>query len=416
MNDRLSANWIQHYPNLSNEPVSVEPIVSAEFFIKERERVFGRSWLVIGRVEDIAVAGDWFVKEIPSPKASVLVVRDKEGVIRAFHNTCKHRGSKLALGGSGNSVKGFACPLHGWIYDPAGKLAYIPDEEEFYKLDKSTLGLTPIHSGVWEGFIFINLDRTPAVTLDAFLGGMKDNYAGYFDSMKEVAHYTTTADINWKLLFDVSLEAYHVFSIHPIHPVTDKAEKQANKPFARPVFKMPSIILDALHRVVTVPGDPQRPQSPVEQLMIKSGMGTSFTFAEAANKPAGLPRGVNPGGVAGWSFDVLGLFPNTVVLTGRGIWVSIIMWPEAVDRTFFDIRIYMVAPKNMAQRVCQESVIAMTRDVMREDLDHVEPQQNSIESGAITHLQLCDQELAVRHGYAVLQQVVERGFPGEVSA
>jgi glycine betaine catabolism A len=125
---------------------------------------------------------------------------------------------------------------------------------------------------------------------------------------------------------------------------------------------------------------------------------------------------VNPGGVPAWSFDVLGLFPNTIILTGRGISVSIVMWPHAPDRTFFDIRVYMKPVQNMAQRVCREAIITMTRDVMREDFDHVEPQQSALSPDAITHFQLSDQELAVRHGYAVLRQVIERGFPGEVAA
>lgn len=415
MNDRASFNYIRNYPDISNSPVSVDPILSPEFFIKERDRVFRRSWLLVGRVEDIAKPGDWFVKEMASPKTSILVIRDKDGKINAFHNTCKHRGSKLALGGHGSNIKGFSCPLHGWIYDPTGKLAYVPDEEEFYALDKSKLDLTPINSGIWEGFIFINLDKKPAMTLDAFMGDLRDQYAGYFQSMTEVAHYANSGAMNWKLLFDVSVEAYHVFSVHPIHPVTDKAEKQANKPFARPAFKMPSILLDVLHRRVAVPGDPNRPQSPTEQLMIKYGVVTSFTFA-TPEKSADLPSGVNPDAVPAWSFDVIGFFPNLVLLTGRGIYVTITMWPEAIDKTFFDVRVYMNPTKNMAEKICQESIIAMTRDVIREDLDHVEPQQSSIESGAITHLQLSDQELAVRHGYSVLHRVINDGFPGEVAA
>ena len=101
---------------------------------------------------------------------------------------------------------------------------------------------------------------------------------------------------------------------------------------------------------------------------------------------------------------------------GRGIYVTIVMWPLAVDRTFFDIRVYMKPVRNMAERVCREAIVAMTRDVMREDFDHVEPQQSALSLDAVGHLQLSDQELAVRHGYAVLQRIVERGFEGEVAA
>lgn len=416
MNQPATANWIRNYPDMGTEPVPVEPAISPEFFLKERERVFRRAWMVVGRAEDLPAPGDWFVKDIPSPKASVLVVRGEDGVIRAFHNTCQHRGSRLAHQHCGSGVKGFNCPLHGWTYDTAGALAYVPDEGEFYRLDKPALGLTPVHCELWEGFIFLNLDRTPALSLAAFLGEIRDGYLGYFDELEEAAHYTVTANVNWKLLYDVSVEAYHVFSIHPIHPVSDESEKAVGKPPAKPEVKLPNITLYRLHRQVTVPGNPFRPQSPVEQLMIKYGVVTSFTFPEAGAKPADLPPLVNPGGVPAWSFDVLGLFPNTIILTGRGIAVSIVMWPHAHDRTFFDIRVYMKPIQNMAQRICREALIAMTRDVMREDFDHVEPQQSALSPDAITHFQLSDQELAVRHGYAVLRRVIEQGLPGEVAA
>ncbi len=414
MNQPANEQWIRNYPNLGTEQISTEAATSPEFFEQERDQVFRRSWLVVGRQQDVADSGDWFLKEVPSPKASVLVMRGEDGVIRAFYNTCKHRGSKLVHENCGSGVKGFSCPLHGWVYDSSGNLAFVPDENEFYQLDKPALGLTKINCEVWEGFIFINLDPQPQLTLKEFLGEIYDSYDGYFDGLEEASHYTVTADINWKLLFDVSVEPYHVFSIHPIHPVSDETEKEVGKPPEIPEIKLPHIVLHELHRLVTVPGNPFRPQSPVEQLMIKYGVVSSFTFPEPGEKPADLPVGVNPGNVPAWSFDVLGMFPNNVVLTGRGIYVTIVMWPEAVDKTFFDIRIYMKPVNNMAERICREAIIAMTRDVMREDFDHVEPQQSALSPDAIQYIQLSDQELAVRHGYAALRKVMNEGFRGEL--
>ena len=414
MNQPANAQWIRNYPDLGTEQLSTDAVTSPEFFERERDQVFRRSWLVVGRQEDVAESGDWFLKEVPSPKASVLVMRGDDGAVRAFYNTCKHRGGKLVHENCGSGVKGFSCPLHGWVYDSSGNLSYVPDENEFYQLDKPALGLTKINCEVWEGFIFINLDPQPQLTLKEFLGEIHDSYNGYFEGLEEASHYTVTADINWKLLFDVSVEAYHVFSVHPIHPVSDEAEKEVGKPPEIPEIKLPHIVLHELHRLVTVPGNPFRPQSPVEQLMIKYGVVSSFTFPEPGEKPADLPAGVNPGNVPAWSFDVLGMFPNNVLLTGRGIYVTIVMWPEAVDKTFFDIRIYMKPVKNMAERICREAIIAMTRDVMREDFDHVEPQQSALSPEAIQYIQLSDQELAVRHGYAALRKVMNEGFRGEL--
>ena len=103
-------------------------------------------------------------------------------------------------------------------------------------------------------------------------------------------------------------------------------------------------------------------------------------------------------------------FPNFLILTGRGLYVTITMWPQGADRSYYDTRVYMKPAANMAERVVQEAVIAMTRDVMREDFDHVEPQQAALESGGVDHIWLSDQELAVRHNYAVLDAVIRRGL------
>ena len=90
-NDR----WHWQYPDLGTGPVPIEPIVSPEYFALERERIFRRTWLHMGRVEQIPEAGDYFVKELPVCRTSILVVRGKDGQVRAFHNVCSHRCNKL---------------------------------------------------------------------------------------------------------------------------------------------------------------------------------------------------------------------------------------------------------------------------------------------------------------------------------
>lgn len=87
--------WHDRYPELGTGPIPIEPYISREYFEKERERIFRKVWLNIGRVEQIPSSGDYFVKDLAMCNTSILVVRGKDGVIRAFHNMCSHRGNQL---------------------------------------------------------------------------------------------------------------------------------------------------------------------------------------------------------------------------------------------------------------------------------------------------------------------------------
>src|SRR3546814_17325239 len=110
----------------------------------------------------------------------------------SFHNACTHLGNKLwqkladssAFVKCGNK-KYFTCEFHGWVFSDKGDVVDIPDQENFFDLDKQALGLVPIHIAFWEGFIFVNFAEQPHLTLDEQLGGLKEQPAGYpFDSYK----------------------------------------------------------------------------------------------------------------------------------------------------------------------------------------------------------------------------------------
>ncbi len=127
-------SWTEHNPELDTAPVSYESAISPEFFELEREAVFKRAWLNVGRVEQLPRKGGFFTKELPGLKTSLIVVRGKDERIRAFHNVCRHRGNKLVwTDHPGEEVSGtcrqFACKYHGWTYDLEGRLTFILQEE-----------------------------------------------------------------------------------------------------------------------------------------------------------------------------------------------------------------------------------------------------------------------------------------------
>src|SRR6266513_2554778 len=88
-------SWTQHYPELGTGPVSYEDSISPEHYELERKAIFERTWLNVGRVEQIPRKGSYFTRELSAARTSVIVVRDGDGEIRAFHNMCRHRGNKL---------------------------------------------------------------------------------------------------------------------------------------------------------------------------------------------------------------------------------------------------------------------------------------------------------------------------------
>ena len=144
---------------LSTGPVPLMPYHSEEFFQAERDQIFKRAWLVIGRVEDIPEPGDFMRRDVDIAGVSVLLTRSKGGEIRAFHNTCAHRGTEVVMAREGNASR-FVCPYHNWTYRNDGSLMGIPDEKAFFGVDKSTCGLEKIAVGTWEGYIFINLQSS----------------------------------------------------------------------------------------------------------------------------------------------------------------------------------------------------------------------------------------------------------------
>ncbi|MGH7961130.1 MAG: aromatic ring-hydroxylating oxygenase subunit alpha [Candidatus Binatia bacterium] len=133
--------WHDQYPELGTDPIPIEPYISPEYFALERERIFRRVWLNVGREEEIPQPGDYLVKDLAVCNTSLLIVRGKDGTVRAFHNMCSHRGNKLVWNGRG-SCQAFACKFHGWTYNAKGQLTFVPDEDNFFALDKREHGLS----------------------------------------------------------------------------------------------------------------------------------------------------------------------------------------------------------------------------------------------------------------------------------
>src|SRR5689334_8686632 len=114
-------SWTERYPELGTEPVSYQDSISPQWYDRERDAIFGRTWLNLGRVEQLPRKGSYFTKELDAARTSVIVVRGMDDEVRAFHNICRHRGNKLVWSDfpreeTEGTCRNFTCKYHGWRY------------------------------------------------------------------------------------------------------------------------------------------------------------------------------------------------------------------------------------------------------------------------------------------------------------
>ncbi len=390
---RLSSS----YPQLGTGPIPIEPYISEAYFDQEKEKIFRRVWLNVGRAVHIPNTGDYFVKHLAVLGGSVLVVRGDDGRIRAFHNVCQHRGNQLVYDDHG-CRKAFTCGFHQWVFDTRGRLKHVADEEQFFNLNKADYNLPEFACDTWNGFIFINFQQTPKQGLREYLGPIGDDLQDYpFDEMERVGAWRTRVNCNWKVHMDAFQESYHVVGVHSRSLAdafnnTGKANSLACN--AR---------LYAGHRGLSIPANPNYSPKPAEALAFSA----AATVMQGTGFGATAPKGVNHGGMENWGFDANVIFPNTVISAANGWCLVQTYTPEAVDRTYWEINLYMPRAATLAEKVAQSYSANLIRDVlMMEDATTLERTFQGLRSGGIRHLLFSDQEIACRHQYEVVNSMV----------
>lgn len=184
---------------------------SPELFDLETKQVFRRNWHSVGHVAEIPNAGDFFRFDLAGEP--LLIVRGKDGAVRALSAVCRHRWMLLAEG-SGNSGT-ISCPYHKWTYALDGSLMAAPLMQEADELDRDACALPNFACEIWQGVIFVNLDSN-AKSLAVSLEPLAREFAPWkMDEMEIVGRVEFEQAFNWKLLADNFMEAYHHFSIHP---------------------------------------------------------------------------------------------------------------------------------------------------------------------------------------------------------
>jgi glycine betaine catabolism A len=191
-----------------------------ETFTREQERVFEATWACAVRCDDVAAPGAF--RQVQAGRESVLVVRGRDGVLRAFLNVCRHRGALLCTEESGQTRRTLRCPYHAWTYGLDGALVGAPNLRSMTDVDRSTHGLVPVALREWLGYAWVCVaDDPPSFERDvqgAVHERLGDRAAIEGYGVERLAlgrriRYDVRA--NWKLVVENFMECYHCATIHP---------------------------------------------------------------------------------------------------------------------------------------------------------------------------------------------------------
>jgi Rieske 2Fe-2S family protein len=178
----------------------------------ERKNVFAVDWVIVGRASEAADPGTYFVTELDGE--SIIVVRARDGDLRAFYNVCRHRGTAVVEEPCGKAVR-FQCPYHAWIYDLDGTLVRAKHTEDLEDFSLADYGLAPIRLETWQGFVFLNLNPR-ANSLADQLGDLLDHVARFdFGTLRPARTIEYEVAANWKFIAENYSECYHCPGLHP---------------------------------------------------------------------------------------------------------------------------------------------------------------------------------------------------------
>lgn len=328
----------------------------------ERDRIFRRTWVFAGHESELAEPGAY--KLFTHTGAPIVVVRGEDDVVRAFYNSCRHRGAPVTRDECG-VAKRLTCQYHSWSYGTDGQLKAVPDERSFTDIDRDELGLVPVRCETWEGFLFISEDPDAPPLLE-FLGPLAEQMREIDGpSQRLVGTQTHHLDCNWKLMVDAFLEVYHIRTIHP-----DNAALLYN---------------DQSVTVSMLPNGHSR-------LTVEKK-------DELRDMPMVSPEYDNPMVPELWrqTSTSFGVFPNLVVPMDTGAFTWLCMWPRGLDHTELELRWY--APEWDGDEVPDEHAMRMTlfETVMAQDTANMGPIQESVSSPGARPFQIGWHERLIHH-------------------
>ncbi|MFI6353589.1 aromatic ring-hydroxylating dioxygenase subunit alpha [Streptomyces sp. NPDC050743] len=389
--DHATRHWAERFPELGTGPISTDRFISREFYERERELVFRKTWINVGTVRDFPADAAFFVRDIDVLGVSLLIVRDEDGRIQAYQNVCAHRGNKLIWEKDGACPRMFACRFHGWGYGSKdGALDFVPDEDQFYFPNRNELGLTPVTTDTWNGFVFVHMMEQPPQTLREHLGPLADRLDDFpFERLSLEYRYDVPEKNNWKIAIDAQNEIYHVPMLAPLHRFLSGGAFHTNDDGYTRIADFQRL---GLHSVYTSKSDPDFPDT---------ASGNAHAAAHPAFGELILPIDTP------FAFHVV--FPNLVIAFFNNSMFTYNFWPSAVDQTTWEIRLHYPEPASLGERVLVEQAKCRFRDLLCEDQAGHQALHVGLKSRARDEFVLGEQEVQIRAFHTTLDHVMQRG-------
>tara|TARA_R110001599_G_scaffold26856_2_gene94597 strand:+ start:39022 stop:40239 length:1218 start_codon:yes stop_codon:yes gene_type:complete len=369
---------------LGTRPIPAKPYYDPEWFELERDAIFRRSWQCIGHVCELPDSGSFIRRELEVLRASLLIVRSKDGTLRAFHNVCTHRGTQLVEEAQGKRSR-FSCPYHMWTFGSDGELVSAPDFEQF-NLDKEDCALKQVAIDICAGLIFVYLGDDPP-PLRNWLGPLAEQMETLpVARATTFSEYSYEIDANWKLTYDNFQENYH---LRFIHPRSGQSACAPDNPFGYPK----EFDFIGPHRTQTIWTNPNPDPAPF----------LSTAFARLV--PNAAQKGLLD---TPYGRKYFALFPSFFMLgTPLQNFVHIV-YPISAEKSRGVIRLYWVDDDaNASERFGREALMVTARDVHSEDVHVIEAGQRGLSSGALTHIHMQTQEALCRHLFNIVEEMVE---------
>jgi phenylpropionate dioxygenase-like ring-hydroxylating dioxygenase large terminal subunit len=363
--------------------IPVERHTSDDFWQLEQDHLWTKTWILAGRAETAPNPGDYFVfDDLGDP---MLIVRGTDGEIRAFYNTCQHRGAPVVRDRIGSSRR-LRCQYHSWTYDITdGHLISVPDERDFVGLDFAQRCLPAISCEVYGGFVFISRDPN-ARPLIEWLGQAAEMFAPFqTESLREIYRRSVIVPCNWKVTAEAFLEVYHFRHIHSHNGVSLLDNRGAAM----------GLYPNGHSRMIT-------PFS--EQRIAKSGMAGWDDWKPIAQGPFALIDSAPD--MVRCTSTAVSLFPNVIVPLGAIGFPMNIFWPIDKRTTRLDWIYY--GPKDWDGDMPEAWVKRSSEydSIMDEDMQNMAPMQRSMESPALRGIPINYQERRIWHLHEEIDRVI----------
>jgi phenylpropionate dioxygenase-like ring-hydroxylating dioxygenase large terminal subunit len=347
----------------------------ARFFQLEKDHLWRKSWLLAAHSDELPTPGSFLTWDLTGEP--VVLVRGEDAVVRAFYNTCRHRGAPVATASRGSSRR-LTCPYHGWSYALDGRLLGVRDAQDFRDLDFSTRGLVPVRCEAFGNLLFVNFDPH-APSLLEWLGPIAAEWEEFqFDQCRLAARHVFDLECNWKIAMEANTEVYHVRSIHAntVAPVLDD-RRNVNTLYANGHGRMVAPTPAGMATLDIMPVDPR-----IAQIETVGEIARSCTQS-------------------------YGIFPNMVAPLSQYVIPPLLFWPNGINRCRLET--WTMAPpwqegmrpdlwtENDGERLCA---------VLLEDTEFGAKIQKSMASRGFTGVPLSYQESRIYHWNQAADRII----------